>query len=102
MSSLRGFAHLERLRLRSVRGRTSPVPSYAVARPGDSTVRRLFTPLRDAQSWLDLLWGVLGFATGTTAFAVTVAWWAGSFGGITYWFWQRWLPVDDGTETLAS
>ncbi|HEY5419169.1 MAG TPA: sensor histidine kinase [Marmoricola sp.] len=99
---LRGFAHLERLRLRSVRGRTSPVPSYAVARAGDSTVRRLFTPLRDAQSWLDLLWGVLGFATGTTAFAVTVAWWAGSFGGITYWFWQRWLPVDDGTETLAS
>src|SRR4029079_15986861 len=27
---------------------------------------------------------------------------AGAFGGITYWFWQRWLPVDGGTETLAS
>jgi hypothetical protein len=99
---LRGFAHLERLRLRSMQGRTGPVPSYAVARPGDSMVRRVSTPLRDAQSWLDLLWGVLGFVTGTTAFAVTVAWWAGSFGGVTYWFWQRWLPIDDGTGTLAS
>ena len=99
---LRGFAHLERLRLRSMQGRTGHVPRYAMAGTGDSTVRWLLTPLRDVQSWLDLLWGVLGFVTGTTAFAVTVAWWAGSFGGVTYWFWQRWLPVDDGTETLAS
>ena len=99
---MRAFAHVERLRLRSMQGRTAPVPSYATARPGDSPLRRLFTPLRDAQSWLDLLWGLLGFATGTTAFAVTVAWWAGSLGGVTYWFWQRWLPIDDADETLAS
>ena len=102
LAGMRAFAHVERLRLRSMQGRTAPVPSYATARPGDSPLRRLFTPLRDAQSWLDLLWGLLGFATGTTAFAVTVAWWAGSLGGVTYWFWQRWLPIDDADETLAS
>ena len=33
-------------------------------------------PLRDAQSWLDILWCLVGLVTGTVAFVVAVTWWA--------------------------
>ena len=97
----RAFAHLERLRLRSLQDRVAPVPTYLVAEPGSSVLRRLFTPLRDPQSWLDTLWGIVGFVTGLFGFVVTVAWWSAAAGGLTYWFWERWIPEGDDT-TLAE
>lgn len=93
----RGFAHVERGRLRSLQGRLAPSPSYVVPREGAHRVSRLLTPLRDPQSWLDALWGLVGFVTGLVAFVVTVTWWAITLGGLTYWFWQQWLPEDDVT-----
>ncbi len=57
----RGFAQLERLRLRSLQGQVAPAPSYPRAEPDASPLRRLLTPLRSAQSWLDTLWGIVGF-----------------------------------------
>lgn len=97
----RAFAHLERLRLESLQGREVARPAYLSAEPDASVLRRLFTPLRDPQSWLDAVWGVVGFVTGLVAFVVTVAWWAVAAGGLTYWFWERWIPDGDGT-TLAE
>ena len=47
-------------------------------------------------------WGLVGFVTGTIAFVFTVTWWAMAAGGLTYWFWQRWIPEDGDNETLAS
>ncbi|MET0526343.1 MAG: sensor domain-containing protein [Nocardioides sp.] len=98
----RAFAHLERLRLRSLLDRDAPLPTYLKAEPGASVLRRLFTPLSDPQSWLDTFWGIVGFVTGLFAFLVTVAWWAAAAGGLTYWFWQQWLPTDDDNTTLAE
>ena len=44
----RGFAHLERLRLRSMMGRPAPRPSYVEAGPdAGGSARRVLTPLRD-------------------------------------------------------
>ena len=41
--------------------------------------------------------------TALVAFVVTVTWWAIAAGGLTYWFWQQWLPEDDAdSETLAE
>ena len=41
--------------------------------------------------------------TGSFAFGLALAWWAGAAGGLTYWFWQRWLPIDsDDATTLAA
>ncbi len=97
MFAMRGLAHLERLRLRNLLGRPAPSPFYKVAPQDAGPVRRLLTPLRDAQSWLDSLWGIAGFVTGIIAFVFTVTWWAGALGGLTYWFWQQWLPNDDVT-----
>ncbi len=93
--AMRGLAHLERLRLRNLQLRAAPSPIYRVAAPDAGPVRRLLTPLRDPQSWLDSLWGVAGFLTGIIAFVFTVTWWAGALGGLSYWFWQQYLPNDD-------
>ena len=98
----RGFAHLERLRLRSMLGRTAPRPSYAEAGPEAGAVRRVLTPLRDPGSWLDVIWSLVGFVTGTVAFAVTIGWIAGALGGLTYWFWQRFIPYGPDNVTLAE
>ncbi len=100
--ALRAFAHLERLRLRSLQDRPAPLPSYLRAGEGSSALRRLVTPLRDPQSWLDTLWGLVGFVTGLVAFVVTVAWWAVAAGGLTFWFWQQWVPEGEESTTLAE
>ncbi|MBB3042143.1 sensor histidine kinase [Nocardioides soli] len=97
----RGFARFERIRLQGMLGRPAATPSYLCPRPGDGFWRRSLTPLRDAQSWLDVVWALVGLLTGTLAFAIALAWWAGAAGGLTYWFWQRWIPESDGDHGLA-
>lgn len=98
----RGFADLERLRLRSMLGRTAPRPAYVTAEPGRGAFRRNITPLLDPQSWLDVAWSLFGFATGTVAFAVTVGWVAGALGGLSYWFWQQFITFGPDSTTLAE
>ena len=98
----RGFARLERFRLRTWLGRDVASPAYKCPPEGAGFLRRAFTPLADAQSWLDVVWGVLSFVTGTFVFAVTLAWWAMAANGLTYWFWERFVPRGDDDESLAA
>lgn len=99
----RGFAHVERLRLAGMLGVEAPQPSYLRGDREDGGVRRFLAPLRDTQSWLEILWCVVGFATACFAFALTIAVWAAVLGGLTYWFWQRYIPFDDADNvTLAE
>jgi signal transduction histidine kinase len=98
----RGFARFERIRMRGMLGRPAPTPSYIWAPEGSGFWRRSLTPLRDPQSWLEVVWAIVGLVTGTFAFAVTLAWWAATLTGLTYWFWQMWIPESDDEEGLAS
>ena len=98
----RGFSQLERLRLAHLLDRDAEPAGYAVRDETDGWLRRRLTPLRDPQSWLDLLWCVLGLVTGTAAFAVVAAWWTATGVGLTYWFWQRWVPVSRDETGLAE
>ena len=98
----RGFARFERLRMRGMLGKESPAPRYLCAPAGAGFWRRQLTPLRDPQSWLDVVWSLVGLVTGTVAFVVTLAWWAAAGAGLTYWFWQQWIPQDPDSETLAE
>ena len=98
----RGLAHVERVRLRSMVAVDAPDPSYLRAHPDDSQVRRLLTPLRDMQSWLDILWCLVGLVTATFAFAVAVTWWAATLGGLSYWFWERFIPRSPDNTSLAQ
>ena len=62
----RGFAHLERIRMRTLQDRAAPTPEYVVADDDAGTLRRLLTPIRDPQSWVDTAWGVVSFVTGSS------------------------------------
>jgi signal transduction histidine kinase len=99
----RGFARFERIRLRGMLGKPAQTPAYICPKPEDGFWRKALLPLRDAQSWLDVLWSLVGLITGTIAFSLAVAWWATAAGGLSYWFWQRWVPEDsDGSTGLAE
>ncbi|MDO9455065.1 sensor domain-containing protein [Nocardioides sp.] len=93
----RGLAHLERWRMKALQDREVPPAAYVVAPAGAGALRRLLTPLRDPQSWLDALWALVSFVTGTVALSVVASWWATAASGLTYWWWQRWLPEQDRT-----
>ncbi|MGY1782210.1 sensor histidine kinase [Geodermatophilus sp. SYSU D01036] len=90
----RGFAALERAQLPAVLGRPVPRPAYLT--PDGGRVRRLLTPLRDPQSWLDVLHAVVRFPLAVLAFVVTVTFWAGALGGLTYGLWDWALPDASG------
>lgn len=98
----RGFAILERRRLRTFQGRQAPTPVYVRAREGDGAWRRMLTPFRDPQSLLDVAWSLLGLVTGTLAACISITWWAAAGGGLTYWFWERFIPFGEDNTTLAE
>ena len=98
----RGFARLERFRLRTWLGRDAASPAYKCPPSSAGFLRRAFTPLGDAQSWLDVVWGIVSLVTGTVVFAVTLVWWALALNGLTYWFWERFVPRGDDDESLAA
>ncbi len=102
MYAARAFADLNRLSIRGVVRRTSPRPRYLRARPDDGWIRKMVTPLRDGQSWLDLVTAVLvDFPLAITAFVVTVTWWALTLGGLTSAFWNWSIPRGKGNHSLA-
>ncbi|GAA1531654.1 sensor histidine kinase [Nocardioides humi] len=98
----RGFAYVERRRLAALTGRAVPEPAYLRAGAGDRFWRRTLTPLRDPQSWLDVVWSLVGWVTGTAAFVVVVTWWATVLGGLSYWLWSWWVPRGDDDTGLAE
>jgi len=86
----RGFATLERAWLPSVLGHPVPRPAYRT--PEGGAVRKLLTPLRDPQTWLDALHGIVRFPVAILSFVVTVTFWSIALGGITYGAWDWALP----------
>jgi signal transduction histidine kinase len=86
----RALATAERAWLPAVLRRPLPRPAYL--RPEGGRVRRLLTPLRDPQTWLDALHAVLRFPVAVFSFAVTVTFWSVTLGGLTYGAWDWALP----------
>lgn len=86
----RGLAMVERAWLPSVLRR--PLPSPAYLRAEGRPVRRLTTPLRDPQAWLDALHAIVRFPVAIFSFVVTVTFWSVALGGITYGAWDWALP----------
>jgi signal transduction histidine kinase len=98
----RGFADLHRLSMTRVVRRPSPRPRYLRSRPGDGWIRRMFTPMRDGQSWLDLIAGMLiDFPLAITGFVFTVVWWSMTLAGLTSVFWEWSVPRNAENHSLA-
>ncbi|WP_448624662.1 sensor histidine kinase [Geodermatophilus sp. URMC 64] len=86
----RGLAGAERAMIPAVLAHDVPRPAYL--RPEGSRVRRLLTPLRDPQTWLDALHAVVAFPFAILGFVVTVTFWSVALGGLTYGAWDWALP----------
>jgi signal transduction histidine kinase len=68
-----------------------PDTHYPPTGTGFGMLRRL----KDPQSWRDLAHVLVAFVVSTFSFSVAISWVAGGLGGLTYWFWQRFLPSGD-------
>jgi len=97
----RGFADVERLALGARDGRRVRRPDYPSTYATRNPYRRAFAQLRQPQCWLDVLHGVATFLASTFAFVVTVTWWAAAAGGLTYGFWERFLP-ERGNDVVVT
>ncbi|RKN44516.1 sensor histidine kinase [Micromonospora endolithica] len=78
----RGLADIERLRLPPVLRRPRIRPRYLVPEPGAGAWRRIFLPMRDAQSWLDLTHGIFRLVVALVTFVITLTWWATALAGL--------------------
>jgi len=74
-------------------GRPMPPHHY---RPAKGTgIGRLWSALRDPQSWRDLLHSVVSFPVRVAAFAIGVVWVVGGVGGTLGVTWMWAIPYDD-------
>lgn len=84
------------------------VPAPVWPRPAADAhwTARLLAPLRSGHHWSYLLHQlIINPIVSTFTFALTITWWAAALGGLTYWFWQGFLPepdVDPWAEWLRS
>ena len=92
-----GWSSRMTIALLNYAGITLPATRYPAAGPGfGGKLRRLTYP----QSWRDLLHVLVNFILSTITFSLALTWVFGGLGGVTYWFWSRWLP--EPTEGLPA
>lgn len=75
-----------------------PVPAPVWPKPAADAhwTARLLAPLRSGHHWSYLLHQlIINPIVSTFTFALAVTWWATALGGLTYWFWQGFLPQPD-------
>jgi len=98
----RGFAIAERARVAPVLRRRLPHPIYKRSEPDAGFFRKMFRPLSDGQSWLDLVHGMFRFIPSTLAFAFVLTWWVGAISGLTTPLWDWAIPRDETSQDLPQ
>jgi signal transduction histidine kinase len=98
----RVFADLERLAIGPVLRVPRVRPEYRAAPPDAGLFRRVLAIVGDSQSWLDALHAVVKFILSIFSFVVTVTWWVGAIGGLTYWTYDWALPRDPDEVDLNT
>jgi signal transduction histidine kinase len=84
-------ARMSRALLRTA-GHELPESVYPGGGPGlGGRLRRLTS----VQSWRDLLHVLVNFPVSLITFVIGLSWPAGGLGGVTYWYWSRFLPGDN-------
>jgi signal transduction histidine kinase len=78
----RGFAKLERVRVRALGYDLPP----AIYRPLGGQFRTWLGVLRDSQSWLAVLHGIVVMPLAIITFTIAVFWWFGALVGLSYWW----------------
>ena len=96
-----GWSSRMTMALLSYVGISLPRTRYPAVGPGfRGKLRRLAYP----QSWRDLLHVLINFVLSVISFSFALTWVVGGLGGVTYWFWSRWLPQsqDSGLADLLG
>jgi signal transduction histidine kinase len=98
----RGLADIERLRIPPVLRRPRIRPTYQTPAPGAGIWRRIFSPLGQLQSWLDLAHGILNFPVSVFTFVLVFAWWVAAIGGTLTFAWDWSIPRGPDNQSLAK
>lgn len=96
----RSAAFAERKLIRRFVGAEAQMPVYYRSEGG--WLSRSVTVVRDPQSWLDILWCVVGFVVGTVTWSLAVAWWSAAVGGLTWVFYGWLLPNGPDNRDLPE
>ncbi len=97
----RGFGMFELLRLRAAGFPPIAAPTWDRKAPTGGWFAKLVAPTIDGHYWLYLLHGmIVNPIVGIITWTITIVWTSISLGGLTYWFWQAFLPLDDRDWTL--
>ncbi|MGO4691139.1 sensor histidine kinase [Glaciibacter sp. 2TAF33] len=92
----RGFGMLEVVRLRWAGQPEIRQPQWEPKGEPNTALRAILGPLVNGHYWLYLLHGmVVNFILGVVSWVVTVVWLSVGLGGVTSWFWGRFLPTDE-------
>lgn len=94
----RGFAELERVRIRACDRRPLPATHYRTNSP--SLAGRLFAVLRDPQYWRDVAHAVVMFPVRLGTWVVTFAWTSIALGGVSYIIWGWWAENQPDSESI--
>jgi putative sensor protein len=98
----RRLAAVERWRIGTARGLSTPAPEYRRAPMNTAASVRVRTHLQDRQAWRDLAHGILRVLPSTAAFVVVVTWWTGAVAGLTAPVWDHLVSSGSGAFTLAD
>ncbi len=97
----RGFGMVELARLRGAGFPAITAPKWDRVAPTGSWFTKLIAPTIDGHYWLYLLHGlIVNPIVGIISWTITIVWTSIALGGLTYWFWQAFLPLDDRDWTL--
>jgi len=97
----RGFGMFELLRLRAAGFPPITAPKWDRVAPAGGWFTKLVAPTIDGHYWLYLLHGmIVNPIVGIITWTITIVWTSTALGGITYWFWQRYVPLGDRDWTF--
>jgi hypothetical protein len=92
----RGFGTLDLALLRWAKLPPIPRPDWRDDRARKGFLGWIGAVLGNGHYWLHLLWaGLVNFVVSVVSFTLTVSWVATGLGGISQWFWMRFIPHHD-------
>jgi signal transduction histidine kinase len=99
----RGFGTLDLVRLDWAGYEPIPRPDWQQGRARPGFFGWLRSVLANAHYWLYLLHTmVIDFVVTTISWTIAVTWTSTALGGVTYWFWGRFLPQDGSQQWYLS
>ncbi|MDM4720952.1 sensor histidine kinase [Micromonospora sp. WMMA1363] len=98
----RALADVERHRLPAVLHQPRVRPDYLVPAPDARFWRRVLVPMRDPQSWLDLLHALGKLLVALPTFSVLVVWWVAGIAGTSYAAYDRMIPHSPDNQDLSQ